>query len=190
MNCENAKKLIGALADGELDPASATEVETHIATCEGCRREQRALQALRVATANAPPYLGSQGLADRARAKYSGRGSRRGARAQPIWFGLGAAAASLAWFVSLRAFPPPSRGEEEIVASHVRSLMPGHLVDVASTDRHTVKPWFQGKVSVVPEPWDLTQEGFPLIGGRLDYIDSRPTPVLVTACASTLSTFL
>lgn len=102
----------------------------------------------------------------------------------PRWLNVGAAFASVfavAWTITLY-FSVPSADEllaDDVISSHVRSLMVNHLADVASSDQHTVKPWFNGKLDFSPTVTDFTAQGFPLVGGRLDYLDRRPVAALV-----------
>ncbi|HEV2446598.1 MAG TPA: zf-HC2 domain-containing protein [Candidatus Sulfopaludibacter sp.] len=173
MNCAEAQELVGAYFDDELDPVNSLAVEKHVAGCAACAGELEVLGALRSAMrAQAPYYAAPAEL--RARV----RGGRRS-------FGAGWApwlAAAAAVLVAAAVWLAPARGpaiEEEVVAAHVRSLQGNHLLDVPSSDRHTVKPWFAGKLDFAPEVEDLADRGFALVGGRLDYLDGRAVAALI-----------
>lgn len=182
MNCDDVRGLAHAYADRELDAAHDAEVDRHLAHCETCPpyfESQRALQStLRNNDLyfNARPELRRrvEGAIRTAQAPLSTRGPSR-------WIGLAAAAviAAIVIFAIVAQRSNPSRLGEEIVSAHIRSLMANHLTDVPSSDQHTVKPWFNGKLDFSPPVVDLKTEGFPLIGGRLDYIGNRPVAALV-----------
>jgi anti-sigma factor RsiW len=173
--------LVHACLDGELDPAHALELESAVANDPALAAERDRVQALRdliggrLARERAPA-----GLADRIE---SAVGFRR-TRLQPSW-GMLAAATVLAAVITsggtwLTLRPPPANvAAEMVVASHLRALMAPQPIDVSSSDRHTVKPWFNGRVPQAPRVVDLTNEGFPLVGGRIDVIDRMPVPTLV-----------
>jgi anti-sigma factor RsiW len=202
MTCDDKKPLVHALADGELDVVHAREIEGHIASCANCATTFAEIVALK-------QKLAIAGLRMRAPAALAERiaqalpapaaneavvlrqdASRSALRRQPrsSWMlraqgalaggaGALALAASLAFFV-IRA----DTGNEiarSLVDGHLRSLAGEHLFDVQSTDQHTVKPWFAGKLDVTPPVPDLALKGFTLVGGRLDYIDGRAAAVVV-----------
>jgi anti-sigma factor RsiW len=200
ISCPERELLLHGLADGELDAANALALENHLQSCEGCAAayskilRQKELIKRDGVRFRAPAQLRERVLAAIATAGEDPRAYppkvirplTRTAQAgrRRIGFGqAGAAFSAMALAASLVLFvsswnQPPGIGQE-LVAAHVRSLLVSHLTDVASSDQHTVKPWFLGKLDFAPPVMDLDQKGFPLIGGRLDYAGGRVVPALV-----------
>jgi anti-sigma factor RsiW len=187
MTCDEARILLHALLDGELDAGHAREVEDHIATCPGCAAELAAYREMSKAIAGAdlrytaPPALRRriEAALPQAQTQIQAVPSRR---AVLRGFAMGSAVSAIAatgLFAIVLRGDDEQRITSEIVSAHLRSLQAGHLTDVISTDQHTVKPWFNGKLDVAPPVIDLTALGFTLIGGRLDYVDARPIGAIV-----------
>ncbi len=181
MRCAEMQQRIGALADGELVEAEARDVEEHLRSCPTCRAAHERVLALRTALEQHAPPLAAP---DRLRAAVQARLETAGiaARRPVSWRWLAAAAGLIAVIGTWQVAATVSSGRalaDQVLASHVRSLMPGHLTDVASTDQHTVKPWFNGRLDYSPAVSDYAGAGFPLIGGRLDYVGGRPVAALV-----------
>jgi anti-sigma factor (TIGR02949 family) len=183
VECREVEDLLGAYLDGELEAAVSTSVRDHAATCAACRQRLANLESIGRIVRRAPYYQAPHGL----RARLTNARTRTAA---PHWLAWAAAAVLVASvtgsFVFVRSLKRAPRTPDlvdvvaqEIVSSHVRSLMGEHLFDVRSTDQHTVKPWFLGKLDFSPPVTDLVAAGFPLTGGRLDYVGSRPVAALV-----------
>jgi anti-sigma factor RsiW len=197
--CDDNSRLLHGYFDGELDLVRSLEIEEHVKACPDCAQQLWSQQTLRKAFRTSSLYeCAPSGLAVRIRASISRECAREpGASAQPTpifretakrqtwnWSAV-AAAIILVALMTWRTLPELEgrRNSElvaqELVASHIRSLQPGHLFDVQSTDQHTVKPWFNGKLDFAPPVRDLAEDGFPLVGGRLDYVDHRAVAALV-----------
>ncbi|HSQ30693.1 MAG TPA: anti-sigma factor [Gemmatimonadaceae bacterium] len=191
MHCADYRELLSALVDDELMADEVADVRQHLAGCADCARDYDALEEVSrrlkegVVRHSAPDVL---------------KARIRSALAQPDAFspapaprntgrlrwttlaaaGLVIAAASSALtFGALHHGGPANGVTEALLDSHIRSLMPGHLTDVVSTNQHLVKPWFNGRLDLSPSVPNLDSLGFPLIGGRLDYIEGRPVAVVV-----------
>jgi anti-sigma factor RsiW len=184
MTCEEAEILLHALIDGELDAGHAREVEEHIAGCPACAAQLAAYREMSQAIAaadmkyTAPPALRRRIEASLPQPQVRAPSRRAVLRGFAFGSAVSAMAATGLVAIVLRD-DDRQRIESEIVSAHLRSLQAGHLTDVISTDQHTVKPWFNGKLDVSPPVIDLTTQGFTLIGGRLDYVDARAIGAVV-----------
>jgi len=187
MNCERVRSLIDAYSTDELDLAAALDVEEHVRECPACAADLGSLHTLRRTIADPTlRYTAPPGLRRRVSADLNQMDARENVAPRPRIrrFALAAAIAALLLLPWLALYLNASRSSAnqlaaEITSSHIHSLMSDHLLDVPSTDQHTVKPWFNGKLDFSPAVIDLTAEGFPLIGGRLDYINNRPVAAIV-----------
>jgi mycothiol system anti-sigma-R factor len=187
MSCDFSTTLLHGYLDGELDAMRAAEFERHLETCRDCTATLGAAESLRSSLQRAQLYeTAPAGLRKKIRSEL--KITAAGASSSPVaaWRWLAAAAAILlvtgvAWFAlpHFGSTGPESVTAAEVIDAHIRSLQAGHLTDVASTDQHTVKPWFDGKLDFIPPVRDFMDEGFPLIGGRLDVLGERNVAALV-----------
>jgi mycothiol system anti-sigma-R factor len=202
MDCKAAAPMLHAYLDGELDRAAVDEIEEHLERCEQCVRELASLQALRdviregaprhaapaslraqlLASGEVPESVAGQGL-DRVLQKRRPTNAAvvpRWAMAASLLMAFSLGIASMKWYAT-ESVATTSRHilDRELLSSHLRALAAASPVDVVSTNRHTVKPWFAGKIGQSPPVLDLAADGFPLVGGRIDYVANQRVAVLV-----------
>jgi anti-sigma factor RsiW len=208
MNCEEAEKLMDGYLDGELDPLTNQRIEQHLRECRNCDQAYKTHGSLIRAIGNGTPYYKAPAnLTERIQSSlreeiakepmrnvvedlpsqfpWGQRGTRTVSSGTPwSWLAL-AAAIIFGAILTFNLIPRLQRPSDDqflatqLIASHARSLMANHLTDVVSSDQHTVKPWLDAKLDFAPPVVDLSAEEFPLIGGRLDYLDNRPVAALV-----------
>ena len=186
MNCDQYRDTLGARLDAELEPDEERDIDRHVATCASCAREYATLRdTQRLLSENLMRYSAPDVLKARIRgAIVEAAAPHVAVRTVPSWWrqlaaGIAIAAASSAVTMAAVNRSSSANPTDEVLASHVRSLMPGHLTDVVSTNQHLVKPWFNGRVDVSPAVPNLDSLGFPLVGGRTDYVRGRTVPVVV-----------
>ena len=189
MNCALEQTTVHGYFDGELDAVRSAQFERHLEGCAECQTTLAGIESLRTMLQQGNSYeyaspdlrrrihkqLEQAAGMERVKATYS-----RKWFVLPTFGVLASAAAALAVvFFVVQPHPQSARVTAELIDAHVRSLQPGHLTDVLSTDQHTVKPWFDGKLDFIPPVADYSEQGFPLVGGRLDVIGGQKVAALV-----------
>jgi anti-sigma factor RsiW len=186
LDCKESQSLMAAYIDDELDSPDAIRYAAHLAGCTACTDAYRQMVDLHASIkTHGIRYSAPSHLRHRIQSALPRPAPRRKKLATLpwAWINLGVATAftfafALTFSLYLTVPSAEERDEQEVVDSHARSLMVNHLSDVASSDQHTVKPWFSGKLDFSPTVYDFAQQDFPLIGGRLDYLNHHPVAAL------------
>jgi mycothiol system anti-sigma-R factor len=189
VSCDYTRTVLHGYLDGELDATRSADFERHLEGCRECTIALGSEESLRLSLQRSGLYESAPtSLRKRIRADLDAATASPAAIRIPAWRWLAVAAtilvvASVSWFAWQRRTNDSSSTTPftaaEMIDAHVRSLQPGHLTDVASTDQHTVKPWFDGKLAFIPPVKDFSDEGFPLIGARLDVLGGQNVAALV-----------
>jgi anti-sigma factor RsiW len=182
IGCENRQAMLNSLLDGELDSLNTAAAETHLASCQECRAELERLESVRQALVQpGTRHAAPDGLRTRIDRSIRQPGRARPATILPSWLAPGLAGALAASLAFLLVLPSTrhSNLDDELLASHIRSLQVEHLTDIRTSEQHQVRPWFNGKIDFAPPVPELSRYGFPLAGGRLDYVHGRTVPAIV-----------
>lgn len=179
--CQDCVARLNSYVDNELDTKDAALVLSHLDKCPACRAKLSEVQMLSNAVSHVAYHTAPEALARRV-AQMAGKAKAPARNSDLLrWFMPAFSSAALAFALMLYVAMPSAQDAvtDEIIASHVRSLMEQHLTDVVSTDQHTVKPWFAGRIDFSPPVKDFADKGFALAGGRLDYIQHQKAAALV-----------
>jgi len=188
LSCDYTRTVLHGYVDGELDATRAAEFERHLESCRECAVALGGEESLRSSLQHSGLYESAPlALRKKIRAGLDAATAPSPSLRIPAWRWIAVAAAmlivaSVSWYAWPRIQNSASSSPftaAEVIDAHIRSLQPGHLTDVASTDQHTVKPWFNGKLAFVPPVKDFADEGFPLVGGRLDVLAGQNVAALV-----------
>jgi anti-sigma factor RsiW len=186
MNCADVQRQLDPYSDGELDVNHHVRIEEHLRTCAACAEQEKHLQSLRAALSSPALYFHAPATLRTQIERGTGPVTRGQRRSWMQWNVVAAGillligtSATVGILLFRKGASTEDRLAEWVVASHVRALQVDHLADVASTDQHTVKPWFRGKLDFSPQVPNLSEQGYALSGGRLDYLVDRPVAALV-----------